>query len=105
DHDAVYASVRRIILTEFAELHSLALQQTLWAMAVRVTEEQERINEIRFSCPNNHHFVVDLSPFGQDNPNVFFYAADRPYGRIEASSVRKGVPGEPRAWDSVPAFI
>ena len=62
------------------------------------------ITEIRFSCPNNHHFVVDLTPFGQDNPNVVFYAADRPYGKIEASVVRKGVPSEPRAWSTVPSF-
>ena len=104
DYDAVFASVRQIILSTFAELFSLALQQTLWAMAVKVLEAHPEITEIRFSCPNNHHFVVDLSPFGQDNPNVVFYAADRPYGKIEASVVRKGVPSEPRAWSTVPSF-
>lgn len=105
DFDAVYASVQQIILSEFAEQHSLALQQTLWAMAAKVIEKHDEINEIRFSCPNNHHFVVDLSPFEQDNPNVVFYAADRPYGLIEASVVRKGVPSDPRVWNTVPAFI
>ncbi|WP_420111350.1 factor-independent urate hydroxylase [Pseudactinotalea sp.] len=104
DFDATYDSVRQIILSQFAELHSLALQQTLWAMAVRVIETHEEVTEIRFSCPNNHHFTVDLSPFGQDNPNVVFFAADRPYGKIEASVTRKGVPSEPRAWNTVPAF-
>lgn len=104
DFDAIYDSVLQIILSEFAELHSLALQQTLWAMAAKVIEKHDEINEIRFSCPNNHHFVVDLSPFDQDNPNVVFYAADRPYGLIEASVVRKGVPSDPRAWNTVPAF-
>lgn len=104
DYDGVFASVRQIILTQFAELFSLALQQTLWAMAVAVLETHPEITEIRFSCPNNHHFVVDLSPFGQDNPNVVFFAADRPYGKIEAAVTRKGVPSEPRAWSTVPAF-
>lgn len=104
DFDAIYDSVLQIILSEFAELHSLALQQTLWAMAAKVIEKHDEINEIRFSCPNNHHFVVDLSPFDQDNPNVVFYAADRPYGLIEASVVRRGVPSDPRAWNTVPAF-
>jgi urate oxidase len=104
DFDAVYDSVRQIILSRFAELHSLALQQTLWAMAVTVIETHAEITEIRLSCPNNHHVVVDLSPFGQDNPNVVFFAADRPYGKIEASVTRKGVPSEPRAWSTVPAF-
>lgn len=104
DYDATFASVRQIILAEFAELHSLALQQTLWAMAVKVIEKHSEINEIRFSCPNNHHFVVDLTPFGQDNPNVVFYAADRPYGKIEASVTRKGAAPDPRTWNTVPAF-
>lgn len=104
EYDAVYASVRQIILSVFAEQFSLALQQTLWAMAVRVIETHPEITEIRFSCPNNHHFAVDLTPFGQDNPNVVFYAADRPYGKIEAAVTRKGVPSEPRAWSTVPAF-
>lgn len=104
DYDAVFASVRQIILAKFAEHFSLALQQTLWVMAIAVLETHPEITEIRFSCPNNHHFVVDLSPFGQDNPNVVFYAADRPYGKIEAAVLRKGVPSEPRAWSTVPSF-
>lgn len=104
DYDGVFASVRQLILSEFAELHSLALQQTLWAMAIKVIEKHPEITEIRFSCPNNHHFVVDLTPFGQDNPNVVFFAADRPYGKIEATVTRKGVPSESRAWSTVPSF-
>lgn len=104
DFDDVYASVRQIVLSEFAERHSLALQQTMWAMAVRIIETHEEITEVRFSCPNNHHFAVDLTPFGQDNPNVVFLAADRPYGKIEAAVTRTGVPSEPRAWNTVPAF-
>ena len=33
---------------------------------------------------------VDLSPFGVENNNEVFIAADRPYGLIEASVVREG---------------
>lgn len=104
DYDALYASVRQIVLTTFAEQFSLALQQTLWAMAVRVIEVHPEITEMRFSCPNNHHVAVDLTPFGQDNPNVVFAVADRPYGKIEATVTRRGVPSEPRAWRTVPAY-
>ena len=43
------------------------------------------VAEIRFSAPNKHHFLVDLTPFGLDNPGEVFYAADRPYGLIEAA--------------------
>ena len=42
--------------------------------------------------PNKHHFLVDLSPFGLENPNEVFYADDRPYGLIEAAVVRDDAP-------------
>jgi urate oxidase len=54
--------------------------------------------------PNNHHFVVDLSPFGLDNPNEVFFAADRPYGLIEASVEREGVPSPAAAWAGIAGF-
>ena len=47
------------------------------------------IGEISFAAPNKHHFLVDLAPFGLDNPGEVFIAADRPYGLIEAT-VRQG---------------
>jgi len=51
--------------------------------------------EARFWLPNKHHFLVDLAPFGLDNPGEVFYAADRPYGLIEGTVGRAGaVPGD-----------
>lgn len=104
DSDAAFAAVRATLLERFADQHSLALQQTLWAMGVAVVERHDVVDEIRFSCPNNHHILVDLSPFGQDNLNTVFFAADRPYGLIEATVVRTGAAAQPLAWRSVPAF-
>ncbi|MTG89104.1 urate oxidase [Cellulosimicrobium sp. BIT-GX5] len=104
DFDAVYAKVRAIQLEAFATTHSLALQQTLFAMGKAVLEAVPEIAEIKFSMPNKHHFLVDLAPFGLDNPNEVFYAADRPYGLIEATVQREGVPAEPRAWATVTGF-
>lgn len=104
DFDAVYATVRDLQLAAFAETHSLALQQTLFAMGRAVLEAVPEIAEIKFSMPNKHHFLVDLGPFGLDNPNEVFYAADRPYGRIEATVLREGVAAEPRAWATVAGF-
>jgi len=43
---------------------------------------------VRLAMPNRHHFTVDLSPFGLQNPNEVFYAADRPYGLIEGAVLR-----------------
>lgn len=98
DWDASYARVKRLLLDAFAGLHSLALQQTIFAMGRAVLEAVPQIAEIRIGCPNKHHFLVDLSPFGQPNDNEVFFAADRPYGLIEATICRDGVPDEPRAW-------
>ena len=98
DYNAVYDSVRGLLLEAFAEGYSPALQSTLFDMGARVLEAHPEIAEIRFSMPNKHHFVVDLSPFGLDNPNEVFYAADRPYGLIEATVMREGLPPAPVAW-------
>ena len=86
--DKTWADVRRILLERFAVVHSLALQQTLWEMGSAVLEAHPGIAEISLSAPNRHHFTVDLSPFGLENPNEVFYAADRPYGLIEATVTR-----------------
>ena len=96
--DEVYADVRRLLLDTFAGLHSLALQQTVFAMGRAVLEAHPEIAEIRLSCPNKHHFLVDLSPFDLDNPGEIFFAADRPYGLIEATVQREGEPPAPAPW-------
>ncbi|OLS97479.1 urate oxidase [Pseudonocardia sp. CNS-004] len=88
DWDKTWADVRRILLEQFATVHSLALQQTLWEMGRAALEAHPDIAEISLQAPNKHHFVVDLSPFGLENPNEVFYAADRPYGLIEATVTR-----------------
>ena len=88
DWDRTWSDVRRILLERFATVHSLALQQTLWEMGRAVLEAHPEIAEISLSAPNRHHFVVELAPFGLDNANEVFYAADRPYGLIEATITR-----------------
>jgi urate oxidase len=88
DWDATWEDVRRILLEQFAVVHSRALQQTLWEMGRAALEKHPEIAEISLRAPNKHHFVVDLSPFGLENPNEVFYAADRPYGLIEATVTR-----------------
>lgn len=50
------------------------------------------------SLPNKHHFLVDLSPFGQENTNEVFIAADRPYGLIEAVVNRDDAPDAGFIW-------
>ncbi|MFB9312224.1 factor-independent urate hydroxylase [Nocardioides plantarum] len=104
DYNALYADVRDLLLEAFAQLHSLALQQSIFAMGKAVLEQVEEVAEIKLSCPNKHHFLVDLAPFGLDNDHEVFFAADRPYGLIQATVQREGTPAEPRAWASIPGF-
>ncbi|MER6631958.1 factor-independent urate hydroxylase [Streptomyces sp. NPDC000987] len=90
DWEESYAQTRQHILRAFAETYSLSLQQTLYRMGARVIDHRGEIDEIRFSLPNKHHFLVDLKPFGLKNDNEVYFAADRPYGLIEATVLRDG---------------
>jgi urate oxidase len=76
------------------------LQQTLYAMGERVLRDQDGLLEVRLSLPNKHHFLVDLAPFGLDNPGEVYLAADRPYGLIEGTVKRDAdtPPGLETAW-------
>jgi urate oxidase len=104
DWDAAYAQVRQILLEQFALVHSLALQQTLFEMGRAVLAARPEVGEIRLSAPNKHHFVADLAPFGLRNPGEVFYAADRPYGLIQAAVHRDDAPEPGPAWDSAALF-
>ena len=94
-----FTEARRLLLETFAKQRSLSLQQTLYAMGEAVLTARPEIVEIRMSMPNKHHFVVDLSPFGLNNENEVFYAADRPYGLIEGALVREHASDAGHAWE------
>ncbi len=93
-----FTETRRLLLETFALKHSLAIQQSLYAMGEGVLKAQPEVAEIRLSMPNKHHFAVDLSPFGLTNENEVFYAADRPYGLIEGTVTRDDAPEAGFAW-------
>ncbi|RUP84373.1 urate oxidase [Kocuria sp. HSID17582] len=103
-YDAVYADVKKIILEKFTDHYSRALQETLYLMGKAVIEAHPEIDEIRFSCPNKHHFVYDLSFCDIENPGETHYAADRPFGLIEATVQRKGAPEAEAAWAGITGF-
>jgi urate oxidase len=95
-------SVRGLLVETFAAQHSLSLQQTLFAMAEAVLARCPGVVEVRLSMPNRHHLLVDLEPFGLDNPGVVFHATDRPYGLIEAAVARDDAPDAGEAWAAQP---
>jgi len=89
DWDASYAAVRAVLVETFATTYSLAMQHTLHAMGHAALEAHGELAEVSLSAPNKHHHLVDLAPFGLDNPGEVFIAADRPYGLIEATVLRE----------------
>jgi urate oxidase len=105
DFGKVYDDVKAVMLQAYADVESLALQQTLFEMGRAALEAHAEIAEVKLSAPNIHHFVYDLSPFGLENNNEVFHADDRPYGLIQATIQRDDDPSDPGlAWYTVPAF-
>ena len=95
DWDKSFAAIKALLLQRFAEIHSYALQQTLYGMGEAVLEQHPDVAEIKFSAPNKHHFLVDFSGFevdGLENNGEVFIAADRPYGLIECTVLRDSTP-------------
>jgi urate oxidase len=88
DFDDSHRAVRAALVGAFVETYSHSLQQTLYAMGERVLRRRSEVAEIRLRLPNRHHLLVDLTPFGLDNPDEVYVATDRPYGLIEATVTR-----------------
>jgi urate oxidase len=85
DFDEVRARVHEALLAIFAGHDSKSVQQTLYAMGKAALVAAPEISEIHLSMPNKHCNLVDLSPFGQDNPNHIFVPIDEPHGDIQAT--------------------
>src|SRR5271155_2513781 len=83
------AKVREILLSQFAEHDSKSVQHTLYAMGKAVLENVAEIEDIELGMPNKHCLLVDLSRFGQDNPNEIFVPVDEPHGNIQARLCRQ----------------
>lgn len=105
DYNALYDDVCRVLLEQFADVHSYALQQTLYEMGRAAIQTRPEIAEIRFAMPNKHHFIYDIARFGLENDGEVFIADDRPYGLIEGTVIRDGATDAPAAWQDVPTFV
>jgi urate oxidase len=81
---ALRKKIREILLDQFAGHESKSVQHTLYAMGKAVLENATEVEEIELAMPNKHCLLVDLSRFGQDNPNEIFVPVDEPHGVIQA---------------------
>lgn len=84
----VRVAIREALMETFAVHKSRSVQHTLFAMADAALSRCPEVTEITLRLPNRHHLLVDLTPFGLDNPNQIYVATDEPYGHIEATIER-----------------
>ncbi len=89
DYNALWGAIRQAIVDTFASHQSLSVQHTLHAIGQEILKQFPDVAEIRLSMPNKHALLVDLAPFGLDNPNEIFMPVDEPSGYIEGKLVRR----------------
>jgi urate oxidase len=85
DFNKVRSHLRAVLIDTFAKHISLSVQQTLFAMGEAALAHTTLIDEVYMLMPNKHQLLVDLSRFGQTNPNHIFVPTDEPHGTIEAT--------------------
>ncbi len=85
DFNKTRSQIREAMISTFAKHDSLSVQQTLFAMAEAALHHTQLVDEIYLLMPNKHNLLVDLSRFGQKNPNHIFVPTDEPHGTIEAT--------------------
>ena len=88
DWQAAWTGIRAALIATFTSHQSQSVQQTLYAMGAAALAACDELQDIRLVLPNRHHLLVDLSPFGLDNPDQIYVATAEPYGRIEAVIAR-----------------
>jgi len=89
DFNTRWEAIRKIIIDTFAGHDSLSVQHTLHAIGKEVLRKSPDVTEIKLTMPNKHALLVDLAPFGLDNPNEVFLPIDEPSGYIEATLVNR----------------
>lgn len=91
DVDFVADRVRvyEALLQGFADHDSKSVQETLKAMGEAALAAAPEVDEIHLVMPNKHYLLVNLEPFGLDNPNQIFLPTDEPAGRIEGTLRRR----------------
>jgi urate oxidase len=87
--NALREKVRAALIGAFAAHDSKSVQHTLYAMAEAALGAVREIADVELAMPNKHCLLVDLSRFGQTNPNEIFVPTDEPYGNIRAVVRRK----------------
>ena len=67
DFDASFEAVRGTLLDVFASHSSESVQHSIWILGRAIIEAHPEVDEVTMTLPNLHHWLADLSPFGQRN--------------------------------------
>jgi urate oxidase len=89
DFDAAWARAKAALLHSLAEHFSPSVQASIWIMGTEVMDAEPSIQWVRMVLPNLHHWLVDLEPFGLDNPGEVFVSTTEPHGLIDATVHRR----------------
>jgi urate oxidase len=89
DFDAAFDEIGATLLDVFAEHHSPSVQASIWIVGEAILDRHPEVEEIRMVLPNLHHWLADLSPFGQENEGEIFIATTEPHGVIDATVRRR----------------
>jgi urate oxidase len=89
DFDAAWNRATESLMHAFAEHFSRSVQESIWIMGRQMMDAETSIDWVRMVLPNLHHWMVDLSPFGLDNPGEVFVSTTEPHGLIDATVHRR----------------
>jgi urate oxidase len=89
DFDAAWDRARLALRRSLAMHFSPSVQASIWIMATAMMDAEPAIDWVRMVLPNLHHWQVDLSPFGLDNPGEVFVSTTEPHGLIDATVHRR----------------
>ena len=82
--EGLRSQLRAALIGAFADHDSKSVQHTLYAMGQAALDAVPEIVDIELAMPNKHCLLIDLSRFGQTNPNEIFVPTDEPFGNIVA---------------------
>ncbi|CDR37283.1 CYFA0S01e09208g1_1 [Cyberlindnera fabianii] len=86
--DKIYALARKITLDKFALENSPSVQATMYNMATDILKSAPLVQDVTYSLPNKHYFLMDLKWKGLENDNELFYPSPHPNGLIKCTVVR-----------------
>jgi len=89
EFEASFTAIVRTLLDVFAAHESASVQHSIWLIGRAIVDRHPEVAEVTLTLPNLHHWLADLSPFGQPNDREIFIATTEPHGLIQAT-VRRG---------------